>query len=156
MKKHVWRPLYVVLGLVLAILLVRALYVPADFGVQERGYTYGFHRLGNEEEWKRYPAKYRESAYCAECHGEKNEALGRGGHAIIPCENCHGAALDHPQQPEKLALDRTRELCLRCHARLFMPSSGRNDLPGIDPSRHNPGLPCVDCHNPHRPSLEEM
>lgn len=156
MKKHVWRPLWVVLGLVVVILLVRVVYVPSDFGVQERGYTFGFHRLSNEEEWKHFPAKFKDSAYCNECHAEKNAALAGGEHATLPCENCHGPALDHPTQPEKLALDRSRELCLRCHARLHMPSSGRNTIPGIDPEQHNSGAPCVACHNPHRPSLEEM
>lgn len=156
MKKHVWRPLYVVLGLVVVILLVRAVYVPADFGVQDRGYTYGYHRLGNEAEWKQYPAKYKDSHYCAECHDDKNKIQAGGGHAIIPCENCHGAAFGHPDKPEKLAMDRSRELCVRCHARLYMPGSGRNSLPGIDPERHNVGMACVDCHDPHRPNLEEM
>ena len=60
MKNHVWRPLFVVIGLVVFILLVRMFYVPDDFGAQERGYTFGFHRLGNEQEWKDYPPKYRD------------------------------------------------------------------------------------------------
>jgi hypothetical protein len=37
-----------------------------------------------------------------------------------------------------------------------MPSSGRNDIPGIDPEQHNARTDCVACHNPHNPSLEEM
>lgn len=156
LKKHVWRPLFVVLGLVLAILLVRMVYVPDDFGVQARGYTFGFHRLGNEQEWKKLPERFRDSNYCAECHQEKSDRLAGGQHAMIPCENCHGAAFDHPEQPPKLVLDRSRELCLRCHSRLYMPSSDRSTIPGIDPEQHNGGSPCVDCHNPHRPSLEEM
>ena len=156
MKKHVWRPLYVILGLVAGILLFRLVYVPADFGVQEQGYTFGFHRLGNEREWKGYPAKYKGSSYCNECHDDKVKSWEASAHAVIPCENCHGAALSHPDKPEKLTIDRTRDLCIRCHSKLYMPSSGRNDIPGIDPEQHNAGVACVDCHNPHNPSLEDM
>jgi predicted CXXCH cytochrome family protein len=148
--------LFVVLAIVAGILLFRLVYVPSDFGVQERGYTFGFHRLGNEQEWKDFPAKFKDSRYCNECHEEKVASLGKSPHRMIPCENCHGAAFDHPDKPPKLAIDRSRALCLRCHAKLFMPSSDRNDIPGIDPEQHNPGAECVACHNPHNPSLEEM
>lgn len=156
MKKHVWRPLYVVIGLVVLILVIRMIYVPDDFGAQERGYTFGFHRLSNEQEWKDYPAKYQGSDYCGGCHEERSEELNLAQHGMIECENCHGAAFNHPESPEKLTIDRSRELCIRCHAQLYMPSSGRHDIPGIDPNAHNTGLECSECHNPHNPNLEEM
>lgn len=156
MKSHVWRPLFVVIGLVVLILLFRMVYVPDDFGAQDRGYMFGFHRLSNEQEWKDYPAKYKNSAYCAECHDDKTAALGASSHMMIPCENCHGAALGHPDDPPKLAIDESRQLCIRCHAQLITPSSGRSKIPGIDPDSHNEGMECIECHNPHNPSLEEM
>lgn len=156
MKKHVWRPLYVVIGLVALILVFRMFYVPSDFGVQERGYTFGYHRLSNEQEWKDFPEKYKSSDYCADCHVENSTSLAMSGHGIIPCEDCHGAAFNHPESPEKLTIDRSRDLCMRCHVQLTMPSSQRNDLPGIDPQEHNVGMECADCHNPHNPSLEDM
>lgn len=156
MKNHIWRPLFVVIALVCGILLFRSFYVPADFGSQERGYTFGFHRLGNEREWQEVPAKYRDSRYCSECHEDKATALSAGKHRGFPCENCHGPALDHPDKPEKLGIDRSRELCIRCHSKLVMPSSGRNAIPGVDPAQHNPGDECVSCHNPHKPNLEDM
>jgi len=155
-KNHVWRPLFVVIGIVVLILLFRAVYVPDDFGSQERGYTFGFHRLSNEQEWQEYPAKYKDSAYCNECHDDKVASLEMSQHGMIPCENCHGAAMNHPEDPEKLTIDRSRDLCIRCHSALYMPSSGRNDIPGIDPELHNPEYGCSECHNPHNPSLEEM
>lgn len=156
MKNHVWRPLFVVIGLIVIILLFRAFYVPSDFGSQERGYTFGYHRLSNEQEWKDYPAKYKDSQYCNDCHDDKVSEIESAHHAMIPCENCHGAAFDHPDDPEKLVIDRSRDLCLRCHAGLFTPSSGRSDIPGIDASQHNPGEECSMCHNPHNPGLEDM
>ena len=156
MKNHVWRPLFVVIGLVVCILVFRMFYIPDDFGSQDRGYTFGFHRLSNEQEWKDYPAKYKGTEYCKECHEENVESLAKSQHLMIPCENCHGAAFSHPEQPEKLVIDRSRELCIRCHSELKMPSSGRNDIPGIDPEQHNVGIECSECHNPHHPSLEDM
>lgn len=156
MKGHVWRPLYVVIGIVILILVFRMFYVPSDFGAQERGYTFGFHRLGNEQDWKNFPAKYKNTAYCNECHDDKVASISASPHAMLPCEDCHGPALNHPDNPEKLPIDRSRDLCIRCHSALYMPSSGRNDIPGIDPKMHNPDTPCSDCHNPHNPSLEDM
>lgn len=156
MKSHIWRPLFVVIGIVAAILLTRLFIVPDDFGVHEQGYMYGYHRLGNEQEWKDFPAKYKSTAYCNECHDDKAADIKFSPHGMIPCENCHGAALNHPEDPEKLPIDRSRELCIRCHAKLFTPSSGRSDIPGIDPDQHNTGMGCIECHNPHDPDLEEM
>jgi predicted CXXCH cytochrome family protein len=146
----------VVIALVVFILLFRMVYVPDDFGTQDRGYTFGYHRLSNEQEWKDYPAKYKGTEYCNECHDDKVEEVGASSHEMINCENCHGAAFDHPDNPELLTVDRSRDLCIRCHAALYMPSSDRNDIPGINPADHNVGEECSDCHNPHNPSLEEM
>ena len=151
MKNHVLRPLWVAIGFVALILLVRHFMVPDDFGVHGRNFTYGFYRLGAVADWKAFPVKYRGQAGCVECHEENVVAHEQGPHRIIQCENCHGPALAHPDQPEVLAIDRNRELCLRCHAGLPYPTSQRADLPAIDPDEHNPGTPCVECHNPHNP-----
>lgn len=156
MKNHVWRPLFVVIGIVIVILLFRMVYVPSDFGTHERGYTFGYHRLSNEQEWQNYPAKYKETAYCNGCHDDKVEEVSSAHHMMVPCENCHGPAYNHPEEPEQLVIDTSRAQCLRCHADLYMPSSGRMDIPGIDPDQHNAGEECSLCHNPHNPSLEEM
>ena len=41
MKSHVWRPLYVVLLIIGAVLVARKILVPSDFGIGARGYMYG-------------------------------------------------------------------------------------------------------------------
>lgn len=156
MKNHLWRPLFVVVLIVTVILLVRLFYVPEDFGTQERGYTFGFHRLGNEQEWKDFPAQYKGSEYCNNCHDDKVATLAGSPHGMIQCENCHGPARDHPMDPPKLLINTSRDLCIRCHSELYMPSSGRNTIPGIDPQTHNADFECSVCHDPHQPSLEEM
>ncbi len=156
MKNHIWRPLLVVIALVLAILIVRAIVVPDDFGVHEAGYMYGWYREGNIEEWKDFKVKYQGSAYCAGCHVDKVEDRERSRHGFIECENCHGPAIDHPEDPPALNIDTSRELCIRCHSWLPYPTSDRSSIPGIDPATHNPDMECVMCHDPHHPNLEDM
>jgi hypothetical protein len=161
-KNHVWRPLYVVLGLVVAILVFRFFYVPNDFGSGEYGFMYSYHRMSNVDEAKAQTPKYRDTGktamheFCLDCHGDSVAVRSENLHGTISCENCHGPALEHPEKPEKLSIDRSRDLCLRCHTDLPYATSERKRIPGIDPAEHNPGLECVSCHNPHNPSLEDM
>jgi len=150
-KNHVIKPLYVLIPVVAAILIARLFVVPDDFGIQERGYTYGFHRLSDEADWKSMPVMYKGEDYCTDCHGDEAAKHASSPHSIIQCENCHGPAKEHPDDPAALAINRDRHLCLRCHAALPYPESGRAVIPGIDPDKHNPGNACVDCHNPHDP-----
>ena len=98
----------------------------------------------------------RAGQYCKTCHSDKYESIEKTPHAIIQCENCHGPALGHPENPAKLAIDKSRGLCLRCHSYLPYPTSNRANIRGIDPDRHNAGIECVMCHNPHKPSPEGM
>ncbi|MCX7794501.1 MAG: cytochrome c3 family protein [Thermodesulfovibrionales bacterium] len=149
---HVLRPLFVFLAFVSLILIVRAFYVPGDFGIHERGYMYGWYRKSNEEEWKAIKIKYQGNEYCSGCHPDQYNSLNSSHHAILQCENCHGPAIDHPTDPLKLSIDRSRELCLRCHTYLSYPTSNRANIRGIDPEKHNPGIECSMCHNPHKPT----
>ena len=156
MKSHVLRPLFAVIGIILLILLARMVLVPKDFGVHERGYMYGWHRLGNEEDWKKFKIKYQGKEYCKDCHSDKYDSINKTPHRIIQCENCHGPASDitsehYSEQRPKLTIDKSRGLCLRCHFPLPYPSSGRSKLKGIDPDKHNPDIECSTCHNPHNP-----
>ena len=154
MKSHVWRPLYVVLAIVALVLVARKVLVPPDFGVGSRGYMYGWHRAGNEQQWKDVKVKYRTAQYCMNCHRDKYDEIRLSPHAAISCENCHGPALGHPDDPRSLTIDRSRELCARCHFRLEYATSGRGKIRGINPKTHNPGLDCVTCHWPHDPRKE--
>lgn len=140
----------------MCILIVRQFIVPQDFGIGERGYMYGLHRKSNEEDWKAVTVKYRSADYCKDCHSDNYTSIMRTPHAIIQCENCHGPALDHPSAPQKLHIDRSRAQCLRCHYPLPYPTSGRANIRGIDPEKHNPDIECVMCHNPHKPNLEGL
>jgi hypothetical protein len=156
MKSHVLRPLFVVIGLVGVVLIARLFIVPKDFGVGERGYMYGWHRIGNEMDWRAVSIKYKTTEYCKDCHSDKISLIMKTPHAIIPCENCHGPAKEHPSDPPKLSIDKSRQQCLRCHYPLQYPTSARANIRGIDPDRHNPDIECSMCHNPHKPGLEGL
>lgn len=158
MKNHVFRPLIVVLGIVALILIARVFYVPKDFGIGERGYMYGWHRGGNVEEWKQFKVKYQGTEYCKDCHEKNYSSIKKTPHQIIPCEDCHGPAgtpegIIHydPDKRPKLAIDKSRAQCLRCHFPLPYPTSLRAKIKGVDPDKHNPGIECSSCHNPHNP-----
>ena len=154
MKSHVWRPLWVLLGVIALALIARHFVVPPDLGVGVRGFMYGFHRKSNEDEWKAFKVKYLTKEYCKECHEEKYESNMASKHGIIQCENCHGPAIDHPDNPEKLVIDKSRALCISCHAKLPYPTSKRGEIKGINPDEHNPGEECSTCHDPHKPDME--
>ncbi len=153
MRNHLFRPALVAVGFVALVLLARHFIVPDDFGIHGRNFTYGFFRLSSVQEWRDLPTKYQGRESCAECHEEEVEHNMTAKHRLLQCENCHGPALDHPDDPELLAIDRSRELCLRCHTALPYPASQRGDLPGIDPESHYPDAMCSECHNPHNPDL---
>lgn len=157
MKNHVLRPLFVVIGIVIMILLARTVLVPKDFGVGERGYMYGWHRKSNEEEWKKVPVKYQGTEYCKDCHDKNYTAIKNTPHQIILCEDCHGPAgtpegvVHYDEKRPKLTIDKSRAQCLRCHFPLPYPTSKRAGIKGIDPDKHNPDIECSTCHNPHNP-----
>jgi hypothetical protein len=151
MKNHVWKPLYIALILLAVALIARYFIVPADFGVQERGYMYGWHRLSNEAEWKRVQVKYQTAKVCIPCHKDKYLDIKDSPHGSISCENCHGPNLDHPKNPLTLEINRSRSLCLRCHAKLPYNLSLRGSFKGINPETHYPQAECVMCHYPHDP-----
>ncbi len=155
MKNHVLRPLWVAIVLITALLVVRHFMVPSDFGVNGKNFTYGYHRLGNIQDWKDFKVKYKGKEYCKECHEENYNDIMSSPHKIIQCENCHGPAIDHPENPESLTINTERALCLRCHASLPYQNTNRGRLKGIDPVEHNSGTACVECHNPHKPNLED-
>jgi hypothetical protein len=151
LKNHVWRPLFIVLAIVGMILITRTILVPGDFGAYERGYMYGWHRKSNEVEWKNISIKYKTATTCRECHKDKYNDIKDSPHGSISCENCHGPAYDHPENPVGLLIDRSRLLCIRCHAYLPYNASDRGGIRGINPEKHYPSAECVMCHIPHNP-----
>jgi predicted CXXCH cytochrome family protein len=153
---HPFRFLLLVVAVAAFILIVRAIIVPSDFKVHNGDYKYQYYRTGNVEEWKNFEVKYQGSEYCQDCHPEEYEKIVNSKHAMNQCENCHGPAYMHPDEVEKLTIDRSRDLCLRCHAELSYRPTAYAELPSgpielimQNPEEHNPGEECVLCHDPH-------
>lgn len=151
---HVWRPLFIIIGIVVVGIVVRHFIVPRTFGIGERGYKYGWHDKANKAWWANFRVGYKGRKYCQECHPGHYKQIMASPHAIIECEDCHGPAINHPTDPPKLQIIKSRMLCLRCHTELPYPGSQRSQIPGfLDPNQHYPGVQCVSCHNPHSPVL---
>ena len=157
MKSHIYRPIFIFVGMIIAVLIVRVFAVPADFKAVDGDYKYQWHNVSNEDFWKNFTVKYKGTKYCEECHDDKAALIKASKHANVQCENCHGPALEHPEKPEKLAIDKSRDLCLRCHAKLpYRPATyaslatGPIELKMQDPDEHNTDFECVECHDVHK------
>jgi len=151
MKWHVLHPLWVAIGVVGLIVLGGRLLVPDDFGVHGRSFTYGYYRLSSLQDWKDFSVKHQGRDYCAMCHTENARLLDASVHASIQCENCHGPGANHPGAVQKLTVDTSRGLCLRCHAYLGYPNSNRGAMPSVVDSEHMGQFECSQCHDPHNP-----
>lgn len=109
-------------------------------------------REANQREWMSLAATYAESSTCAgtDCHTDIYEAWATSSHGTVACENCHGPAQAHVENPTvSVFTDTSPQLCETCHAQLAArPSS----FPQIKPGEHYPpASACISCHLPHRP-----
>lgn len=166
---HAWRPLFVVLFLLVIFLIVRKILVPADFMAAGGDYKYRWHRVSNEEEWKNFPVKYQGREFCEECHSDKAAMVKDSGHTNVQCENCH-VMVDpdensHPVDLKEnfdyipaVGIDSSRALCQRCHIKMVCRPRPEvyianrevsEKLKLIVPSDHNPEIECITCHDVH-------
>ncbi|MBF0555368.1 MAG: cytochrome c3 family protein [Nitrospirae bacterium] len=163
---HAWRPVFVVLAVVVTMLVVRVIFVPSDFAAKNGDYKYQWHRLASEQFWKDFSVKHKGREFCQQCHSELVDKIKDSGHQNVQCENCHAmsdpAKKSHPINLKEdfgylldIGVDRSRELCKRCHAELsyrpptYTTTKGTVKFKMIDPTKHNPGVECVMCHDVH-------
>ena len=142
---HLIRPALVLLAAVAVFLVIRAVVAPKAFG------QYGHYRpaaLGL--------ARQREPAYagqqtCVMCHDEQATARGKGKHAHVACEACHGPLAAHANDPSsKPKLPDVADLCRRCHEK---DSAKPRWFPQVNTAEHSQGMACNNCHQPHNPKL---
>ncbi len=141
------RPLIILFAVLIAGLIVtRQLLVPKSFG------EYGHYRGKAEEENATRDVAYAGYQACADCHEEIFEARENSRHSGVACETCHGPAAKHVDDPfeSKPKIPHTRDFCPLCHGYNASRPSG---FPQIIAERHNPGKPCMSCHDPHNPQL---
>jgi len=145
-RMHLVRVAALFLAGLVAFVVIRALLVPADFGV------YGHYRAGALADNRAYPLVFAGRAACAECHDDVVAARSGGRHERIGCEACHGALAAHAsaQDDAKPARPDPRALCVSCHdARVGKPTG----FPQVHVREHAPDGPCTACHQPHRPAI---
>ncbi len=167
---HAWRPLIVIISLVVLALIARTQLIPADFKAKGGDYKYQWHREGNEEEWKNFPVKHKGREFCEQCHSEMTATVKGSGHTNVQCESCHvqfnpekkGHPIDLKSDFDyllEIGIDRSRDLCKRCHTELpYRPKpklyianrEHSEEMKLINPEEHNPGIKCVMCHDVHK------
>lgn len=128
----------------LVFLVLRGLFIPADFGV------YGHFRAGAIEDNRKREMAFAGRTACGECHGDVVETKKGGKHRAVGCEACHGALGEHARDPDahKAQKPDPAALCQVCHLKNVARPRG---FPQIDPKDHGDGGPCAGCHAAHRP-----
>lgn len=107
---------------------------------------------------------YEDKSACAtdHCHADVAQTVAGNKHQSIDCQMCHAPLGNHADATQKTAdmiVNRSPELCLRCHEFLtarpetikqIVFSEHTNEL-GL-PDVRSEGL-CLDCHASHEPGL---
>jgi len=129
---------------VVAFLVLQAFMVPKGFGV------YGHYRAGALDDNKAHPVVHAGRAACLDCHSDVGDVLGKGKHAAIGCEACHGPHAGHATDPStaKAVRPDAHELCARCHQASVARPAG---FPQVEPAEHAGAEACTSCHTPHSP-----
>jgi len=132
--------------LIAALIAARIILVPDSFG------EYGHYRADAVDEIKAQKIHYAGYNACGECHEEILEQKAKSNHRLVSCEVCHGPAAEHVEAPDEFTptAPRDRGYCPLCHG--YDPSRPTG-FPQIITTTHNPGKPCMTCHNPHNPLL---
>jgi hypothetical protein len=147
--QHVIRIAGIFLAGFLLFLIVRAWFIPSDFGVE------GFYRMGARLDAMAKPLAYGGEVECVSCHNEADDLRRTGRHAKVKCEACHGPSWKHTQEASdvKTPTIELPKLCLTCHTK----AAGKPaDFPQIVAVSHYPARACADCHQPHKPKAEPV
>jgi hypothetical protein len=155
-SKHIWRAVILLAAAVVFVVSGRHFLVPESFGKM------GHFRNDSIGEYMNKPVRHGNDESCRKCHQDKDAAHGKGKHAAVRCENCHGPVTLHADQDKKIAdaqVVRSWELCAFCHQPL---KSRPKDFPQLDFREHLiskdipvkdtiPPKVCFLCHDPHDP-----
>lgn len=144
---HLIRPAAVFLAGLLLFLVARAYVVPPSFG------QYGHYRGAVLDEIRARPVKYAGQETCAGCHVEETEIKGKGKHATVACEACHGPAAQHAEDPGSVKPSKPdgTAFCAGCHE---MDAAKPKWFRQVNTKEHMPGMKCTECHAAHSPALQ--
>ena len=146
--RHLVRAGLLFLLVFIGFLIARHFMIPPGFG------RLGHFRPGALDEMAAQVPNYAGQQACADCHAEAAKTKASGRHRSISCETCHGPLYAHSRKPHTVHAFKPskegRDFCGRCH---FKSSSRPAAFPQVDPEGHNPGAPCMGCHDRHSPKL---
>ena len=145
--EHLIRLAAVLVIVVVAFVIVRAILVPRSFG------EYGHYRGNALAEIASRPVAFAGHDTCEACHPDVVDMKKQGRHVAIACEACHGPSAKHAADPGNVVpakLD-TAVLCSRCHE---ANSAKPKTFPQVATADHSASLSCDTCHQPHRPKID--
>jgi hypothetical protein len=145
--QHVFRMAGLFVVGIVVFLVLRALYVPDDFGVL------GHYRASALTMNSDKPLAYAGQAACADCHPDVIEKRAGQRHERVACEGCHGPSARHASGEEGAPMPARpdgRVGCLHCHAK---DASRPLTHPQVIAAEHAGGESCLTCHNPHAPKV---
>jgi cytochrome c553 len=158
LPKHITRLL-----LLLGVFLILA-YVAKIYLTDPSFYKYGHYRADAIPELASGEPVYKGSAYCLECHKERETDWLINAHVAVQCEVCHGTNREvclspkheRSENAETTIPSDTIRLCTTCHLALpARPDKQPQIVLGQHPFPDEETPQCYTCHNPHSPSNEE-
>jgi hypothetical protein len=124
-----------------------ALVVPWVYG------EYGFHPAENARTWAALAPGYADAVVCQPCHEAQYASWQGERHASVTCESCHGPLAEHaataPLEAPAGSLGLSKpatDLCVVCHEQSPAKPTA---FAQVDLLEHNPGAPCLGCHDSH-------
>ncbi|MFZ4400562.1 MAG: multiheme c-type cytochrome [Bacteroidales bacterium] len=144
MPKQLQRLLLAFLIFISLFLIIRHFLVPESF------YKYGHYRGDALKDNEAHEIKYIDAKECENCHTDIDTLKLSGSHKNINCQTCHGAGYKHILDPTANVLIKPTEraFCGKCHSK---NAARPKNIKQQDITTHNPGIKCVECHNPHQP-----
>jgi len=173
--RHIVHVAILVIVVLIAFLIARALTVPRSFG------DYGHYRGASIKERQEFPVTLQTPQTCKECHEEERgdwwpafEAWQNGKHSSLTCANCHSNLKEHVRRRKKdptlekfvVTKDNAPHLCLLCHHAM---AARPKVLPLFDPTQEDHAnylellkeemeevIGCNICHPTYRPHNPEL
>ena len=161
-RSHLYRLVVLLVIVAVAFVAIRGLAIPESWDPEK------FYRVNSLEDLKLQPLQIGGNDSCAgsDCHDQQRvvkhkkhfNALAKGNHRGLACENCHGPLSDHIRDGKHVnaaLVSRDNALCLGCHGPLI---SRPKNFPQFD--AENTGhwyfdveitQHCHECHDPHEP-----
>jgi hypothetical protein len=154
--KHIWRAIFLLVGLGVAFVTGREFMIPGSFGKA------GHYRYDSLQSYMAQPAIHGGRDSCRECHPKEYETASAGKHAELNCETCHGPLAWHAKDGQKIAempKVASWKLCAYCHQPLAarprfikqVAFAKHLEEQGAEPGTGVPARVCFLCHKPHNP-----